>query len=289
MTETLPLSKAPQKQGWWADHENHPYHRLNVEKYIDEFCGWHNLEKLISYIPDEMQKAYFVTLFQTGGRATETLLLTKEVFTVLPEDGVIKVKGMKMLKRYEKTDSYKDEQGKNHWVTEKDLSAVRKTFVIKRSEPFSPILERYLEGISNPEAYLFPSPQIHSRRYRKTHSVDESLLVNGQFPYSRKWAYRVIRDVNDKLPQDLKEKLGLNQPFIVSEFGKAVKISDKIHLWLHFFRSQKASQLVNDYGFEVMDLVGYFTWKDYETALRYAKKGWRGLLDKMNRANAVYA
>jgi hypothetical protein len=75
------------------------------------------------------------------------------------------------------------------------------------------------------------------------------------------------------------------RPFINE---KGVKISDEIHLWLHWFRSQRASQLVCDYSFEVMDLVNYFDWKDVETAIRYAKKGWRGLTEKMNNAHVQY-
>jgi hypothetical protein len=38
---------------------------------------------------------------------------------------------------------------------------------------------------------------------------------------------------------------------------------------------------VLDYGYEVVDLIDYFTWEKYDTALRYAKKGWRGLAAKM--------
>lgn len=289
ITETLAISEAPQKQGWWADRENHPYHRLRVDTYIEEFCGWKALEELIKYIPEEIQKYFFVTMFQTGARASEALSLTKEVFTVLPKLGAIKVSGMKLLKKYEKTGSFVNEKGEKHWTTEKNLTAVRKTFVIKRSEPFTPILEKYLEGIRQPKAYLFPSPQSHSRKFTKLHTIDDSLFdVNGDVPYSRVWAYQVIRNVNNNLPKDLKQKLGLLTPFRVTENGKVVKIASEIHLWLHWFRSQKASQLVADYDFDDMALINYFTWLNIETAQRYAKMGWRKQLQKMNDAQADY-
>jgi hypothetical protein len=66
------------------------------------------------------------------------------------------------------------------------------------------------------------------------------------------------------------------------------KISSTLHLWLHWFRSQRASQLVRDYGFEVIDLIKYFSWEKYETALHYAQKGWKDLASKMQARKITY-
>lgn len=52
-------------------------------------------------------------------------------------------------------------------------------------------------------------------------------------------------------------------------------------MWPHWFRAQRASQLVADYGFEVMDLVDFFRWEKSDVALTYARRGWRGLASKM--------
>jgi len=269
--------------GYWATH---PYHRLNVKDYVDEFCGWKALTDLINIIPVGIQRSFFCTMFQTGGRALEVLLLKKGNFTVMPDERIVKVSDMRLLKRYEKLDSYKDAEGKNRWHTQL-LKKTRKTFTIQRREPFTPILERYLEGISQPDAYLFPSPYGHHRKFKKNHSLDKDLLdVNGNIPYSVVWAYLNIREVNRRASRDLKERLGLMRPF-KTKAGEI--IADEIHLWLHWFRSQRASQLVNDYGFDEMDLLGYFTWDDLRTALRYAKKGWRGLTAKMNKAQVSYS
>jgi hypothetical protein len=46
--------------------------------------------------------------------------------------------------------------------------------------------------------------------------------------------------------------------------------------------------LVSDYGYEAVDLIDYFSWEKYETALHYAKKGWRGLAAKMLPAKTTY-
>lgn len=225
-------------------------------------------------------------MFQTGGRALEVLLLKRNNFTILPDEGIIKVEDMRLLKRYEKLDSYKDSEGKSRWHT-RLLKKTRKTFTIQRREPFTSILEGHLDSIKQSSAYLFPSPYNHHRKFKKIHTADNSLLdVNGQIPYTVVWAYLNIREVNNNASEDLKERLGLLRPF-KTKAGET--IADEIHLWLHWFRSQRASQLVNDYNFDEMDLLGYFSWEDLRTALRYAKKGWRGLTAKMNKADVVYS
>ena len=103
-------------------------------------------------------------------------------------------------------------------------------------------------------------------------------------PLTRVWAYKTIRWVDDMLPDSLVESLRLNLPFI----SNGVKVDDSIHLWLHWFRSQRASQLVNDYDYKVIDLINYFSWENSDTAIRYAQKGWRGLAEKMQASNVSY-
>jgi hypothetical protein len=284
------------RQGYWADHEHHPYHRLNVETFIDEFCGWRALTDLINVIYDPVQKAFFIMMFQTGGRVSEVLLLRKNNFEILPK--IIKVEGMRLLKQYRKLDGYTDPfTGKRRWHTELRVK-FRKTFTIQEREPFSSILEKYLKGIHGSDVYLFPSPYSHSRRFSKTHQPTDREKrfsqengtgkfedENGQVPYTRDWAYKTIRQIDRLAPNDLKRRLGLNKVWL-DDKGK--KIADSLHLWLHWARSQRASQLVNDYRLEVPDLVEYFQWKDLQTALRYSKQGWHKLTDKMSQARVTY-
>lgn len=73
-------------------------------------------------------------------------------------------------------------------------------------------------------------------------------------PLSRAWAY--------KLAGRLEEATG-------------------IPCWPHAFRSWRASQLVQDYNLQVLDLVDYFTWAKADVALHYSRRGWAGLLDRM--------
>jgi len=73
-------------------------------------------------------------------------------------------------------------------------------------------------------------------------------------PYSRAWAY--------KLAGRLQDRTG-------------------VECWPHSFRAWRASQLVQDYGFEVLDLLDYFGWAKHDQAVTYARRGWRGLAGKM--------
>ena len=73
-------------------------------------------------------------------------------------------------------------------------------------------------------------------------------------PLSRFWAYKVIGRVG--------EEAGLD-------------------VWPHWFRAQRASPLVADYGFEILGLIDFFGWTKHDMALTYARKGGRGLASKM--------
>lgn len=65
---------------------------------------------------------------------------------------------------------------------------------------------------------------------------------------------------------------------IVNDLGKRLGI----HIYDHWFRAQRASQLASEYDFTLHELLEWFTWKDLRTALRYARLSWRKLDRKMN-------
>ena len=54
-----------------------------------------------------------------------------------------------------------------------------------------------------------------------------------------------------------------------------------IDIWPHWFRSQRASQLVSDYQFELLDLLDFFSWDKVDTAITYTRRGPWGLARKM--------
>ena len=79
-------------------------------------------------------------------------------------------------------------------------------------------------------------------------------------PLSRAWAFKLARRMED---------------------------ASNIPCWPHAFRSWRASQLVSDYGFEVLDLLDFFGWAKHDQAVTYARRGWRGLAGKMRPVRYV--
>jgi integrase len=231
-----------------------------VRDYSEEWVGYPAILELIELAGTPREQAFLSALFLTGGRTSEVLALKKSMFEIRKRERVIVVRNMPLLKRYRKLSEVKDEEGKRKWITEK-LQKTRKPFPILLKEPLVPYLLNWIEAIPEEEGLLFPSP------YRV-----------GK-PLSRFWAYHVIRGLDNRLNPELRQKLGLHKPFIKD--GKILK--DRLHLWLHFFRSQRACCLVSEYGFQLHDLIDFFSWEHIQTAMDYAKKGWRGLAEKMLR------
>jgi len=244
------------KTGYWSSHK---YYRLNLADYVEAWVGYKPLLELVELADGPREKAFLSTLFLTGGRVSEVLALRKNNFEIRREEGLIKVQGMPLLKRYKKIAKAKD--GKRKWITER-LIKTRKPFPILFSEPLTSFLLSWLDKC---EGLLFPSP------YKE-----------GE-PLTRFWAYKKIRSLDKSVNPELRQKLGLDKKFVVN--GK--KVSNNIHLWLHWFRSQRACCLVSEFGFQLHDLLDWFSWEHMETATHYAKKGWRGLAEKMLKTKAA--
>lgn len=296
--------------GTWQD-----YWRMSVEE-IPEFIGWEFMQGLLKearrtlYYPNinpiggienrrfalrrEKQLrdvALLATAFCTGGRISEVLMLTADNFNVQERDGEtrILVEGMPLLKRYDKTEEIldiKDEKPEGalgrlyhysrkrdafvrvKWITESKI-AERLTIPIPLWEPLAPaLLDRikWAKENADPDKFggypwLFPS----SRKPKRIEDPGIQLWIEERFGlearawYSPQRAYQIVR------------RLG--------------NIFDT-HIWNHWFRSQKASQLVRDYEFREHELNRYFGWVSTRAgkvsmASKYARVGVSDLWDKM--------
>jgi integrase len=253
--------------GYWATH---PYVRLNVKDFSEEWVGYKPLLELVDLAEKPREKAFLSCLFLTGGRVSEVLSLRKSNFEIRKEENLIICRSMPLLKRYKKVKELNltNIRGETirKWVTQK-IEKTRKPFPILLSEPLIPFLLNWIEDIPDENGLLFPSP------YRE-----------GK-PLSRFWAYRFIRRLDKAVNPELRQKLGLDKPLVI----EGLRVKDSIHLWLHFFRSQRACCLVSEFGFQLHDLIDWFSWENVETAMTYAKKGWRGLAEKMLQTQIRYA
>lgn len=232
--------------------EKKPYNRLNVYDYIDNFCGWKAFYELNKYAANPTQETYLLGLEKTGGRAGEVLALISENFSLDKRKKSLMVSNMKLEKHFI---TIKNPDGTK---TRQHIDAIRKPFPVPLGEPLT---RELLEKLRTTEGLLFPSPY-------KPHK-----------PYSVVWGYQTIIKISDSLPSSLKQELGLNRPFINKVSGE--KISDTIHLWQHYFRSQRARQLKEEYDFSEAELMEFFGWLDLKTAIHYSAVGARKLASKM--------
>ena len=245
-------------RGWWWKVHGGDYTKSSV-KDAEEFVGWPALMGLIEeceyteYKPSpvwptdhpgiqeyrnhliQRDQALIAALFLTGGRVNEVVPLRKANFETRPRS--IHVKGMTVLKRYKKTGSYVDQDGKKRYVTE-PMQVTRGVFAIQPKEPLIPIL---ISWLAETEDYLFPSPAKN-----RNHISDN-------------WAYKIVR------------KIGRRRD---------------IEVWPHWFRSQRASQLVVEYSFPIHELADWFKWSKLDTARIYTKldpSAYEDLYDKAEK------
>lgn len=234
---------------------------------MKEFAGWDAFDELLKYTQAPVQSRFILALIKTGGRSGEVLQLGKPNFKVNRRDKMLYVKDMRLEKRW---GTNKDPvthkalrlpNGKLSTFTKIDY---RKDFPIWLDEPLT---KEFLSAIDAVDGtYLFKSP------YKK----HEFYCVN--------WGYMFLRKITDDLPRPLFNRLGLNQPFRDNRTG--IDLAQTIHLWQHYFRAQRASQLRSEYGFTEADLMEYFGWKDYTTALHYSRLGATQLGKKILKAVA---
>ena len=252
--------KQPQKNVWGSGGiRAGEYKRHSVKRDVKRFCGWTLLLKAISLCQNDQERALMAFLFETGGRISEVLALRKEMFTVRTDTDppIIVVQNAPLVKRYEKVDEYlecnkklggcgehneKGRQvcvscdanlqvtGKRRYITRK-LEEVRNDFSFRADEPLAKIV---LEWLQTHDDYLFLNH------------------MTGK-PYSRKWAYLIMRRIGDELG---------------------------IPLYNHRLRAERASHLGKG-KLRAESLLEWFTWESWQTAKDYAKKGAVGLAEEM--------
>jgi len=185
-----------------------------------------------------------------------------EVLDILPSDGVIPP-GYRWSSRYE---GYV----KTGWTTEPKIGT-RADFPIPRWEPGTDTLINWINQAEEaPGGYrwLFPS----SKRPKREESsgiqrwVEERFSLEARAWVSPERAYEKVRSIGERI--GAKEVIGS-------------------HVYDHWFRSQRASQLAQEYGLRENHLNRFFGWAGGWTtsrgsmAARYARTGYGDLCDRM--------
>lgn len=239
----------PQKAYW----NHHAYARHSVERDVKHFCGLETMQKIIETAPNDFVKAFLAFLFSTGLRVSECLNLQKKNFQIIPdaEPPLLVVSGVLLEKRYEKVEEY----------FECDLCHVlqpkSKECVGCHADLVAHGQHHFTTRKTEEEIHEFPIPlnEPFSNILLEWLERSNDYLFPSPYtgrPYTRVWAYMQIRSIGGQLG---------------------------LELWPHRFRSERASQLGKRLKAE--SLMERFSWEDWATAKKYAKKGALGLAQEL--------
>ena len=210
------------------------------------WIGWKALDELYGKIESQVYRKVGIFAFKLAARITETLNVTAENFTVVPDSNFIFVRDFPILKRWKAIDKVIVCQrcglrnnkfdvscsgcganlvhsGKRKFITERQV-IYRQPFFIKLNEPLSQEMASFLQDKKGP---LFPSPYGTGKAY------------------TRQWAYNVVK-----------------------EYGGAVGLDV---LYNHWFRSERLMQLVTEYKLNKDELKAFTGIIKDETLDHYVK------------------
>lgn len=234
--------------GYWATH---PYTKASVLT-IEEFDGWDFMLRLVEECRNTPYKAPAI-LTEEAARAHVAKLIRRDqaLIATLFETGG-RVSEVVQLRRH----NFKISR---RWIR---VTGMR---VLKR---FRKVGE-YVDASGRKRWITEP---IYVTRGRFSIPIDEPLV-----PYMLDW----IREADDYLfpsPAPSREHLSRVRAYqIVRAVGKRLGR----HIWPHYFRSQRASQLAEDYEFTLHEQIRFFSWKNLATADRYAKLSSQALERRM--------
>lgn len=220
---------------------------------VDQFCGWEFLKEMYEMTKTKRTKDLIVGGFLTGGRiAKEILMLESTHFDFNIDPDVVLVRAMPVSKRYEK---------------------IREQIKWK------------CQGHCKMRWGSRQRPREPNQNERDRHEiVDYSGWVTRLKTSYRSFPFPKTEMFVDRLKQITQAKTGRLYDFGYSTaYNELTAIGKELGTWIptHWFRAQRASQLALEYDFGVQELSEFFDWKDYRTALIYARKGYKGLAKKM--------
>lgn len=221
---------------------------------VVEFCGWDFLQRMLDLARLTRTRRLIAAGFLTGGRIAETLVLEDPHFDFDMDPNMVVVRAMPVVKRHEKVGEKRKWKCTGHckmrWGT--------------RQRPREPRPDEF-------ERHTISEYMGWETKLKKAYRT---------FPFPK--AEPLVPVLRDLLQ-------GIDGPLFGFKYDTAynelIAIGKELGTWIptHWFRAQRASQLALEYGFEEHDLVEWFLWRDYMTAIHYARKGYKGLAAKMVR------
>jgi len=239
-------------RGHWATHE---YERRAVSRDVDKFEGWEKIIRLCLMLNSFRDRALYAITFLSAGRIGEVIRLRKNNF-MIERDSII-VQNMLLLKRYNKEYGYleyrpglPDDSTRKLW-----------TYDPKSNQWFRTRYETEKKTVYRPDFDIprhEPMTDLMLRWLELTHDyLFPGYATDKRFPeHNKRHIHRVT----------------------------AYKILDKIGIYPHWLRSQRASCLKSFYNLRDEDAMEWAGWEDSDTFAMYARMGRVEISKHMMRA-----
>ncbi|MHA2429113.1 MAG: tyrosine-type recombinase/integrase [Candidatus Hermodarchaeia archaeon] len=232
-------------RGWYWQVHGEDYKRVSVEA-IDRFCGWPFLLKIVNECKN--------TEYRISPAWTPPNISSEKYqqFLIIRDQGIIAT----MFETGGRVSEVLALRKNNFEITNDWIRVVG-----------MPVLKRH-------------------RKDKETGEIIKIPTTRGRFGIPRAeplvpYMLRIIKMAKDYLfpsPKDGNEHLSSVRAYqIVRNIGERLGI----HLWDHWFRAQRASQLASQYNYRLHELMEFFNWEDVKTAKRYARLATEDLERKM--------
>jgi len=230
------------KIGYWNKVSHHLYkrHSVALDVQLTGFIGWQKFGEILATAKNDRNRKLVLTTFKVGGRINEVLSSKHENFRLMTSP----------------------EDGKEYLLCEalplsKRWRALGKTVENGKT--------RYItEKVAAYRTFALPladSVEPYSEEFRDFVLGEHSGLL---FPTP----YKALKG----------KSLTTTRAYQIMRYEIGVPL--KLELYNHLLRAWRASQLKRERKFKADDLMAFFMWRDYKTALIYAKEGVWGLAAK---------
>jgi len=238
--------------GYWAVH---PYERRSVDQDVEEFVGWETLLGMVEeagrtrYRPSPVWPAEAAEDYQDRLRRRDQALIATLFLTGGRVSEVVEL------------------EASNFRVGSRFI-VVRGMRVLKRYRRVA----AYMEGGRK----RYRTEPVFETRGRFSFPTGEPLV-----PHLVSWLEEVGEGPLFPSPAKTRSHLSRVRAYqVVTTIGRRVGVE----IWPHWFRAQRASQLAEEYGFQLHRLMEWFSWKRVETALKYSKLSTRAYEEAFSQA-----
>ena len=146
------------KMGYWSGKGNGKGFYKRSCKDIKRFCGWNKIRKIYMASPDSETRLLVLTLIKTGGRISEVLDYTRDMFVLTTE--FIRVYGLPVYKQHKNKSTGKKKK-------------VFRNISIRRDEEMSAEFEEELNTVKD-KLFSFK----YSTAYKRIVKLDKDIFCH---------------------------------------------------------------------------------------------------------------